>query len=149
MNTKVNMRPRFSFCLFLILVGLAACDFSDDISVTPHTLPGLFVTWSFTKKNVECPQSGTTINSTPSVEVTLRLKRDYTYELSANGQQTAGGSFTVDDENITFIPPLFGQLIEARLKYAFNGSALVITSREFLNQNGAETCTVKRSYIWK
>lgn len=134
--------------LFSIVIGLLlciySCDSTDDIGVTPETLPALFTTWRLSSETYNCGQSNNT--NTPSSVIILELIRTYTFKLSENGSTISEGSIRTEGDQISFDPPFFQNALFEQVKFAFNGSDLVLTVTEIDLNNAGQSCSVRRVY---
>ncbi|NVJ48328.1 MAG: hypothetical protein HWE07_14420 [Cytophagia bacterium] len=134
--------------LFSIVIGLLlciySCDSTDDIGVTPETLPALFTAWRLSSETYNCGQSNNT--NTPSSVIILELIRTYTFKLSENGSTISEGSIRTEGDQISFDPPFFQNALFEQVKFAFNGSDLVLTVTEIDLNNAGQSCSVRRVY---
>lgn len=123
---------------------VVSCNLSGGITVTPDTLPGLFISWKLLRESYECDQGNTT--NTPSTEIILTLGHRFEYTLLENGNLVKEGSFHIEDEVISFAPPLFENALSERVTYALSGSELILRSEELSSPGSNNFCMVKRTY---
>lgn len=134
--------------LFSLVTGLLlysySCDSTDDIGVTPETLPALFTTWRLSSETYNCSQSNNT--NTPNSVIILEVIRTYTFKLSENGSTVSEGNIRIEGDQILFDPPIFQNSLSEQVKFAFNGSDLVLTATEIDLNNPGQSCSVRREY---
>lgn len=121
-----------------------SCDSTDDIGVTPETLPALFTTWRLSSETYNCSQSNNA--STPNSVIILELIRTYTFKLSENGSTKSEGNIRIEGDQISFDPPIFQNALSEQVRFAFNGSDLVLTANEIDLNNAGQSCSVRRVY---
>ncbi len=134
-------------CVGLALsLGLFSCE--DTIGTNPRTVPGLFVDWELIRVDRDCTQSGFN-SSVVEKPFELKLKQDFTFSYGQSGADAITGEFIIDNENITFIPPIYPESISTTHRYGFGGRNMVINTTEFIPRgNGdVETCEVKRLFL--
>lgn len=133
--------------LIILLCGTMFLSCENKSDVHPHTVPGLFVDWRLLRVETDCSQSGFTTVFAQDLTM-LDLNRDYTFSYSTPSQDEVVGGFTVDNENITFNPPIFSQSISASNGYLFGRRSLMISTSKLAPTNNGiiETCDVKRFY---
>lgn len=132
-----------------LALGLCLLGCNDEVGTTPITVPGLFLEWELMRIETDCSQTG--FNST-SVEnpFFLDLNSDYTFSFSRRGQEPVTGRFIIDNDNITFIPPIYPESISTTYRYGFGGRILSTTTTELVtNASGVlETCEIRRLYTF-
>lgn len=132
-------------CGLMLLSSLVvSCKFSDDITVTPDTLPGLFVTWKLIRESYECDQGNHT--STPSSTILLTLGHRDNFRLIEDGNLIKDGSFIIEGNEISFAPPIFENALSDRVTYALSGSELILRSSELSSPGSNNFCEVTRTY---
>jgi len=143
-NLKIKVSLIMGALLMVLTPLVISCDLSGGITVTPKTLPGLFVNWRLVEESFECEQ-GNSVN-TPSSTIVLSLRNNYSYQLVENGSTIKEGSFIIEGERISFSPPIFESGLSAYSTYAFNGSDLLIRNTELSSAGGNDFCEVERTY---
>lgn len=131
---------------FLMFISsfVVSCNLSGGITVTPDTLPGLFISWKLVQESYECDQGNST--NTPTSEIVLTLGHRYEYTLMEDGNLVKEGSFIIEGEVISFSPPVFENALSERITYALSGSQLILRSQELSSPGSNNFCMVKRTY---